>query len=198
MRDQSHAARTDRGLSTFALFPSIRFKPSARRPRVPGSLNRGPRAGGSSSTSQMKITWGGLSAWPFEPSPFARLHAGTPTRIRLRLSRECPYGRHGYVLEPSPFLTNEHNLYFVQKNQEVLCKKIRKGVYPYNSRVNFKAPLKVGSNQSTTLIVIYQNAGHTLKFMNLPGTSGHCWCGPRNPRWRPRWLPEINARERCI
>lgn len=61
---------------------------------MPGSLNRGPRAGGSSGTSQMKITWGGLSAWLFEPSPFARLHAGTPTRIGLRLSRECPYGRH--------------------------------------------------------------------------------------------------------
>ena len=36
MRDQSHAAWTDRWLSTFALLPSIRFKPSVRRPRVPG------------------------------------------------------------------------------------------------------------------------------------------------------------------
>ena len=36
-----------------------------------------------------------------------------------------------YVLEPSPFLTNEHNLYFVQKNQEVLCKKKSEKVYTH-------------------------------------------------------------------
>ena len=53
---------------------------------------------------------------------------------------------------------------------------------------------RLGGNQSTTLNVIYHNVCHTLKFMNLPGTIGHCWCGLRNPRRRPRWLPEINAR----
>ena len=42
--------------------------------------------------------------------------------------------------------------------------------------------------------VIYQNVCHTLKFMNLPEYSGHCWFGLRNSRWRPRWPPEINAR----
>ena len=65
------------------------------------------------------------------------------------------------------------------------------------SRVTFKSQLKVGGNQSTTLNVINQNVGHTLKIMNLPGANGHCWCGLRNPRWRPRWLPEINARWHC-
>ena len=52
----------------------------------------------------------------------------------------------------------------------------------------------MGGDQSTTLNVIYQNVRHTLKFMNLPGYSVHCWCELRNPRWHPRWPPEINAR----
>ena len=51
-----------------------------------------------------------------------------------------------------------------------------------------------GGDQSTTLNVIYQNVCHTLKFLTLPRYSGHCWCRLRNPRWRPRWPPEINAR----
>ena len=51
---------------------------------------------------------------------------------------------------------------------------------------------RVGGDQSTTLNVIYQNVCHSLKFMNLPGYSGYCWCELRNPRWRPRWPPEIN------
>ena len=55
-----------------------------------------------------------------------------------------------------------------------------------------------GGDQSTTLNVIYQNVYHTLKFMNLPGYSAHYWCGLENPRWRPRWPPEINARVSCV
>ena len=53
---------------------------------------------------------------------------------------------------------------------------------------------KVGGDQSTTFNVIYQNVHHILKFMNPPGYSGHCWCGLRNLRWRPRWPPDINVR----
>ena len=30
--------------------------------------------------------------------------------------------------------------------------------------------------------------------MNLQGYSGHCWCELRNPRWPPKWPPEINTR----
>ena len=41
--------------------------------------------------------------------------------------------------------------------------------------------------------VIYQNVCYTLKLMNLPVYSGHCWCGLKNPRSHPRWPPEINA-----
>ena len=62
------------------------------------------------------------------------------------------------------------------------------------SRLNWR----LGGDQSTTLNVIFQNVCHTLKFMNLPGYSGHCWCELRNPRWRPRWPPEINTKGCCV
>ena len=66
------------------------------------------------------------------------------------------------------------------------------------SRVTFKAQLKVGWGQSTTLNVIYKIVCHTLELMNRPRYSGRCWCGLRNPRWRPSWPLEINARGCCI
>ena len=51
----------------------------------------------------------------------------------------------------------------------------------FHSRVTFKAQLSAGCNQRTTLNVICQNDGYTLKFINLPGTSG---------RWlQCYWLP---------
>ena len=61
-------------------------------------------------------------------------------------------------------------------------------VIKHNSRVTFKAQLKVGGNTSTTLNVIYQNNGHSLEFMNLPGTSGHCWS---------KMASKIAARNKC-
>ena len=67
----------------------------------------------------------------------------------------------------------------------------------YNKSIS-RVTFKWSGDQSTTLNLIYQNVCHTLKFMNLPGYSGHCWCGLRNPRWRPRWPPEINARGCCV
>ena len=70
----------------------------------------------------------------------------------------------------------------------------RRGV----SRVTFKAQLKVGWWPKYYIDVLYRNVCHTPKFMNLPGYSGQCWCGLRNPRRRPRWPPEINARGCCV
>ena len=43
---------------------------------------------------------------------------------------------------------------------------------------------RVGGDQSTTFNVTYPNVCHSLKFMNLPRYSGHCWFELRNPRWR--------------
>ena len=71
------------------------------------------------------------------------------------------------------------------------------GKKPY-SRVIFKARLKVRWQPK------YQTECYIPKCWSCPEvnesamTSGHCWCGLRNPRWRTRWLPEINARGCCI
>ena len=50
---------------------------------------------------------------------------------------------------------------------------------------------RVGVHKSITSNVIYHIVQYGLEFGKLPGYIAGSWCGLRNSRWHPRWLPYL-------